>query len=114
QDFATATAEKQAQAAGDDWMAHSIYFIRDSLFFMLLEKACSFADAGQLIRVLRYWGLAFRSVGQHNYARECAVVLVHWRYELTPKLQLALEKSWFVNRWGLPGRFIPSDLSLEQ
>ncbi|KAJ7431901.1 hypothetical protein FB451DRAFT_1421046 [Mycena latifolia] len=71
-DFATATAAKQAQGAGDDWMAHSIYFIRDSLFFCLFEKAVSFADPGHLIRVLKYWGLAFRGVGQHNYARECA------------------------------------------
>ncbi|KAJ7875119.1 hypothetical protein B0H14DRAFT_2343364 [Mycena olivaceomarginata] len=113
-DFATATAARKAQSAGDDWMAHSIYFIRDSLFFMLFEKAVSFADAGQLIRVLKYWGLAFRGVGQHNYARECAEVLVRWRYELPDKLRSALERSWFVNRFGKPGRFIPSDLYLEQ
>ncbi|KAJ7197913.1 hypothetical protein GGX14DRAFT_503908, partial [Mycena pura] len=113
-DFATATAARKAQAAGDDWMAHSIYFIRDSLFFMLFEKAVSFADAGQLMRVLKYWGLAFRGVGQHNYARECAEVLIRWRYELTDKLRTALEKSWFVNRFGKPGRWIPSDLYLEQ
>ncbi|KAJ7851228.1 hypothetical protein B0H14DRAFT_2581467 [Mycena olivaceomarginata] len=113
-DFATATAARKAQSAGDDWMAHSIYFIRDSLFFMLFEKAVSFADAGQLIRVLKYWGLAFRGVGQHNYARECAEVLVRWRYELPDKLRSALERSWFVNRFGRPGRFIPSDLYLEQ
>ncbi|KAJ7474674.1 hypothetical protein B0H11DRAFT_2282210 [Mycena galericulata] len=71
-DFATATAAQKAQAAGDDWMAHSIYFIRDSLFFCMFEKAVSFADPGQLIRVLKYWGLAFRGVGQHNYARHLA------------------------------------------
>ncbi|KAJ7443553.1 hypothetical protein FB451DRAFT_1568645 [Mycena latifolia] len=113
-DFATATAAKQAQGAGDDWMAHSIYFIRDSLFFCLFEKAVSFADPGHLIRVLKYWGLAFRGVGQHNYARECAEVLVRWRYELPDKLRRALERSWFVNRWGIAGRSIASDLYLEQ
>ncbi|KAJ7190204.1 hypothetical protein GGX14DRAFT_580009 [Mycena pura] len=113
-DFATATAAKEAQAAGDDWMAHSIYFIRDSLFFCLFEKAVSFADPGQLIRVLKYWGLAFRGVGQHNYARECAEVLVRWKYELPDKLQRALERSWFINRWGRRGRSIASDLYLEQ
>ncbi|KAJ7784977.1 hypothetical protein DFH07DRAFT_763594 [Mycena maculata] len=113
-DFATATAAQKAQAAGDDWMAHSIYFIRDSLFFCMFEKAVSFADPGQLIRVLKYWGLAFRGVGQHNYARECAEVLVRWRYELPDKLRRALERSWFVNRWGLIGRAIASDLYLEQ
>ncbi|KAJ7367233.1 hypothetical protein DFH08DRAFT_1005503 [Mycena albidolilacea] len=113
-DFPTATAARKAQFTGDDWMAHSIYFIRDSLFFMLFEKAVSFGDAGQLIRVLKYWGLAFRGVGQHNYAHECTEVLVCWRYELTDKLRSALERSWFVNRFGKPGRFIPSDLYLEQ
>ncbi|KAJ7835165.1 hypothetical protein B0H14DRAFT_2363521 [Mycena olivaceomarginata] len=104
--FATATAAKKAQAAGDDWTAHSIYFIRDSLFFCLFEKAVSFADPGQLIRVLKYWGLAFRGVGQHNYARECAEVLVRWRYELPDKLRLGLERSWFISRWGIRGRSI--------
>ncbi|KAJ7455023.1 hypothetical protein B0H11DRAFT_1740201 [Mycena galericulata] len=112
--FATATAAKQAQEAGDDWMAHSIYFIRDSLFFCLFEKAVSFSDPGQLIRVLKYWALAFRGVGQHNYARECAEVLIRWRYELPDKLRRALERSWFVNRWGIVGRSIASDLYLEQ
>ncbi|KAJ7845589.1 hypothetical protein B0H14DRAFT_3683147, partial [Mycena olivaceomarginata] len=113
-EFATATAAQKAQAAGDDWMAHSIYFIRDSLFFCMFEKAISFPDPGQLIRVLKYWGLAFRGVGQHNYARECAEVLVRWRYELPDKLRRALERSWFVNRWGLIGRTITADLYLEQ
>ncbi|KAJ6626401.1 hypothetical protein B0H10DRAFT_2304127 [Mycena sp. CBHHK59/15] len=113
-DFATATAAKLAQDAGDDWMAHSIYFIRDSLFFCMFEKAVSFADAGWLLRVLKYWGLAFRGVGQHNYARECAEVLIRWRYELPAKLRRALERSWFVNRWGIIGRAIGADLYLEQ
>ncbi|KAK7028602.1 hypothetical protein R3P38DRAFT_2622936 [Favolaschia claudopus] len=112
--FATATAAKAAQAAGDDWMAHSIYFIRDALFFCLFEKAVSFGDPGQLIRVLKYWTLAFRGVGQHNYARECAEVLIRWKYELPEKLRTALERSWFINRWGIIGRTIASDLYLEQ
>ncbi|KAF8198719.1 hypothetical protein K438DRAFT_1583825 [Mycena galopus ATCC 62051] len=113
-DFATATAAKKAQVGGDDWMAHSIYFIRDSLFFCLFEKSVCFADPGQLIRVLKYWGLAFRGVGQHNYARECAEVLIRWKYELPDKLRQGLERSWFVHRWGLKGRAIASDLYLEQ
>ncbi|KAK7035018.1 hypothetical protein R3P38DRAFT_3184554 [Favolaschia claudopus] len=107
--FATSTAAKMAQEAGDDWMAHSIYFIRDALFFCLFEKAVSFGDPGQLIRVLKYWTLAFRGVGQHNYARECAEVLIRWKYELPEKLRMALERSWFINRWGIIGRTIASD-----
>ncbi|KAJ7739617.1 hypothetical protein B0H14DRAFT_2407680 [Mycena olivaceomarginata] len=98
--FCNCNCCKKAQAAGDDWMAHSIYFIRDSLFFCLFEKA--------------YWGLAFRGVGQHNYARECAEVLVRWRYELPDKLRLGLERSWFISRWGIRGRSIAADLYLEQ
>ncbi|KAJ6599467.1 hypothetical protein B0H10DRAFT_2323100 [Mycena sp. CBHHK59/15] len=113
-DFATATAAQKGQAAGDDWMAHSIYFIHDSLFFCMFEKAVSFSDPGQLIRVLKYWGLAFRGVGQHNYACECAEVLVRWKYELPDKLRRALERSWFVNCWGIIGCSIVSDLYLEQ
>lgn len=95
-------------------MAHSIYFIRDALFFSVFEHAVSRADAGRLIRVLKYWALSFRGVGQHNYARECVEVLIRWKYELTPKLRNALEKSWFVNRWGKYGRWIAADLYLEQ
>jgi hypothetical protein len=100
--FATATAARKAQSAGDDWMAHSIDLSGVHYFFMLFERAIGFADAGQLIRVLKYWGLAFRGVGQHNYPRECAEVLGRWRYEPTGKLRSALERSWFVNRFGKP------------
>ncbi|KAK6969215.1 hypothetical protein R3P38DRAFT_3337140 [Favolaschia claudopus] len=113
-EFATATAAQAAQAAGDDWMAHSVYFIRDALFFCMFEKAVGFADPGQLIRVLKYWVLAFRGVGQHNYARECAEVLVRWKYELSNKSQQALERSWFIHPQGVRGRSIASDLYLER
>ncbi|KAK7036387.1 hypothetical protein R3P38DRAFT_2517628 [Favolaschia claudopus] len=113
-EFATATAAQAAQAAGDDWMAHSVYFIRDALFFCMFEKAVGFADPGQLIRVLKYWVLAFRGVGQHNYARECAEVLVRWKYELSNKSQRVLERSWFIHPQGVRGRSIASDLYLER
>jgi hypothetical protein len=53
-------------------------------------------------------------VGQHNYARECAEVLIRWKYELHNKLRWALKRSWFINRWGIPGRTIASDFYLEQ
>lgn len=49
-----------------------------------------------------------------NYARECLEILVKWKYELDPHLQDALEKAWFVNRWGIPGRWIATDLYVEQ
>jgi hypothetical protein len=39
---------------------------------------------------------------------------VRWKYELPDKLRWALESSWFINRWGIFGRTIASDLYLEQ
>ncbi|KAG6874447.1 hypothetical protein C0992_007674 [Termitomyces sp. T32_za158] len=114
-EFTTSAAARTAQVEGhDDWMAHSIYFMRDSLFFCEFEDAVSHADPGRVIRVLKYWSLLFRGAGQHNYGRECAEVLVRWKYELTPAQRSALEKSWFVNRWGEKGRSIPADLYVEQ
>ncbi|KAK6966647.1 hypothetical protein R3P38DRAFT_2816019 [Favolaschia claudopus] len=80
----------------------------------MFEKAVGFADPGQLIRVLKYWVLAFRGVGQHNYARECAEVLVRWKYELSNKSQRVLERSWFIHPQGVRGRSIASDLYLER
>lgn len=112
--FATSESAEKAKKGGDDWLAHCIYFIRDALVFCEFEHAVSHADAGRVIRVFKFWALAFRGSGQHNYARECVEVLVKWKYELPPSLRLALEKSWFVNRWGEPSRWIASDLYLEQ
>ena len=100
--------------SGDDWMAHDIYFIRDALLFCEFEQAVAFADPGRVLRVMKYWAFAYRGCGQHNYARECAEVLLQWKYELHNELCKALELSWFVNRWGIPGRAIGADLYLEQ
>lgn len=107
---------EEAKAVNDDYLAHSIYFIRDALLFCEFEHAVtvSYADAGRVLRVLKFWSLSFRGAGLHNYARECLELLVRWKYELEPPLQAALEKSWFVNRWGLPGRCIAADLYVEQ
>ncbi|KAG6835515.1 hypothetical protein H0H93_000635 [Arthromyces matolae] len=110
----TRSAAKAQDIDKDDVMAHSIYFMRDALTFLEFEHAVSHGDAGRVLRVLKYWSLAFRGAGQHNYARECVEILLKWTYETTPELRLALESSWFVNRWGEEGRFIASDLYLEQ
>jgi hypothetical protein len=72
----SATADK-AKAARDDWFAHWIYFIHDALWFCEFEHGVSHGDAGCVIRVFKYWAFAFRDAGQHNYARECAEVLVN-------------------------------------
>ena len=99
---------------GDDWEAHDILFIRDSLLFCEFEQAVAYADPGRILRVMKYWCLLFRGASQHNYARECAEVLIKWKYELDEMLKMALERAWFVNRWGLEGRWIPTDLYVEQ
>ncbi|KAJ3515060.1 hypothetical protein NLJ89_g1998 [Agrocybe chaxingu] len=111
---ASQKAGKKMRDLGDDWMAHDIYFIRDALLFCEFEQAISFADAGRVLRVMKYWAFSFRGCGQHNYARECAEVLVKWKYELDNELRKILERSWFYNRWGLPGQWIPTDLYVEQ
>ncbi|KAJ7463566.1 hypothetical protein FB451DRAFT_1180056 [Mycena latifolia] len=107
-------AVKKAKAANDDYVAHSVYFIQDALFFCKFEKSVSIADAGGVMRVLKYWALAFRGAGQHNYARECVEVIIRTKYEMTDALRLAREKSWFYNRRGIYGRSIAADLYLEQ
>jgi hypothetical protein len=100
--------------AGDDWEAHDIYFIRDALIFCEFEQAVAYADSGRVLRVMKYWALSFRGAGQHNYARECAEVLIKWKYELDEMLRRALERAWFINHWGLDGRWIATDLYIEQ
>lgn len=112
-DFATANSARSAQEKQDDYMAHDIYFIHDALVFLEFEQGVSHADAGRVLRVLKYWCLAFRGARQHNYARECAEILLRWKYETTPASRAVLERLWFVNLHGKPGRWIASDLYLE-
>ncbi|KAF6754008.1 hypothetical protein DFP72DRAFT_813583 [Ephemerocybe angulata] len=112
--WATTASAEHAKAQKDDWAAHDIYFIRDALLFCEFEQAVSYADPGRVLRVMRYWCLAFRGAGQHNYARECAEILLRWKYELSDDLREVLERSWFVNRWGKDGQWIAADLYLEQ
>lgn len=111
--FATAKAAHDAKEKNDDWLARSILFMRDALIFCEFESAVSHADAGRVIHVLKYWTYAFRGAGMHNYARECLEVVLKWKYELTDALRSALERSWFYNRSGLPGRWIATDLYIE-
>jgi len=83
QSLETTKSAEDAKSKNDDWLAHGIYFIRDALLFCEFEKAVATADAGCVIRVLKYW------------------CFVKWKYETHGALRRALEQSWFVNRWGL-------------
>ncbi|KZV94667.1 hypothetical protein EXIGLDRAFT_834868, partial [Exidia glandulosa HHB12029] len=111
--YATVAAAEKAQAAGDDVLAHSIYFIMDALRFCAFESAVSFADAGRILIILKCWVFDFRGARCHNYARECVEILLRWKYELNDALRKMWQSAWFVNVWGKPGRFIASDLYLE-
>ncbi|KAJ7496051.1 hypothetical protein B0H11DRAFT_1910318 [Mycena galericulata] len=113
-DFTAAINAESAKNVNNDYYAHSLYFIRDALIFCFFEHAVAFADAGGVLRVLKFWALSFRGAGLHNYARECIEILLQWKYELTPEAQAAKEQAWFFNRFGLRGRNIASDLYLEQ
>ena len=112
-EFAMPGAATEAQCRGDDWKAHSMYFICNSLLFLVFENYISRADAGGVLRVLKCWAYSFIGAGMWNYACECLEVLVVWKYELPEELCRALEQAWFMNRWGKPGQFIPMDLYLE-
>lgn len=114
-DFTEAQNIEKAKNINDDYYAHSQYFVRDALIFCVYKHGVAFADAGVVLRVLKYWAFSFRGAGLHNYARECIEILLQWKYyELTPEMQAAKEQAWFYNQWGLRGRNIASDLYLEQ
>ncbi|KAJ7199822.1 hypothetical protein GGX14DRAFT_661229, partial [Mycena pura] len=113
-DFATPDAARRAKAVKDDWMAHTIYFIRDALLFLEFEAGVRYADPGRVLRIMKYWAMMFRGAGQHNYARECVEFLIFFKYETPPMMQKVMERAWFYNRWGVRGRSIPADLYLEQ
>ncbi|KAK0466076.1 uncharacterized protein EV420DRAFT_1474879 [Desarmillaria tabescens] len=101
--YVSPKSTEEAQTAGDDWLAHSIYFVRDSLLFCEFEDAVAYADAGRVLRVMKFWCLAYQGS-----------LLLTWQYELNDALRATLECAWFYNRWGLPGRFIATDLYMEQ
>ena len=93
----TQAAEEAQEKHLDDWLAHCILFIQDTLFFLEFEHAVSNADAGRVIHVLKYWILHFCGAGQHNYVRECAEVLLKWKYKMLDALHKVSEKAWFFN-----------------
>jgi hypothetical protein len=112
--YATSMAASQAEEISDDYLRHGILFIRDALTFVEFEHSIAHADPKRLVLVLHYWAMSFRGAGLHNYARECLEIILTMEREVSPELRRVLEHSWFVNRWGIRGRAIASDLWLEQ
>ncbi|KAG9015670.1 hypothetical protein FRB90_004558 [Tulasnella sp. 427] len=111
--WATSQAGLAAQRQEDDVLAHACWFLRDTLTFMEFESAVSHADAGRVLKIVKLWSYMFRGAGLYNYAREALELLSVWSKELPAGLKTNLEMSWFVNRWGKPGRFIAADLYVE-
>lgn len=112
--FATSMAADQALDINDDYLRHGILFIRDALTFVEFEHSIAHADPKRLVLVLHYWAMSFRGAGLHNYARECLEIILTLEREVSPEMREVLEHCWFVNRWGIKGRAIASDLWLEQ
>ncbi|KAF8582225.1 hypothetical protein K439DRAFT_1618454 [Ramaria rubella] len=75
-DFATSSAAGKVKEANDDWLAHSIYFIWDALLFLIFEQYVSFADAGGILCVYKFWVYSFRGARMWNYAWECLEVIL--------------------------------------
>ncbi|KAF5334932.1 hypothetical protein D9611_010044 [Ephemerocybe angulata] len=111
--YPTSAAAADALALGDEVKAHSLLFMRDMLFFWEFCDAIRDADVGRMWVVYDFWVLMFRGAGCHNYANELLEMKAQFEYEFPPLLRDVVERTWLVNRWGIAGRSIPTDLYLE-
>jgi len=111
--YATTSAAHDALEAGDDVLAHSILFIRDSLFFWEFCDAIRDADVGRMWVVYDFWVFMMRGAGCHNYGNEILEMKAQFLHEFPPLLCEVVERTWLVNRFGKKGRSIPTDLYLE-
>jgi hypothetical protein len=111
--FTTTRAAHNAIHSGDEVLAHSILFIRDSLLFWEFCDAICDADVGRMWLVYNFWVFMMRGAGCHNYGNEILEMKAQFLYELPPLLREIVERCWLVNRWGKKGHSIPTDLYLE-
>jgi hypothetical protein len=112
-EFASTDAAERAAAAEDDVLQHAILFIRDALLFREFSEAIQDADVGRMWAIYHVWTFAFRGAGCTNYANELLEMRAQYYHEMTPKLRELLERTWLVNRWGMKGRSIGTDLFIE-
>ncbi|KAF8871852.1 hypothetical protein CPB84DRAFT_1854765 [Gymnopilus junonius] len=68
--FMTTSAAHEALEIGDEVLAHSILFIRDSLFFWEFCDAIRDADVGRMWVVYDFWVYMMHGAGCHNYGNE--------------------------------------------
>lgn len=98
----------------DEWNTFDIFFCRHTAVPPVRASCIIVGRSWRILRNLKYWFLSFRDAGQHNYSRECAEVVLRWKYELSKSLRTLLERSCVVKRWGNEGRSIAADLYLRQ
>ena len=97
----------------DEVLKHSKLFIRDALTFWVFSDAVRHEDVGTMWLVYSFWLFMFRGAGCHNYGNEILEMVAQFTYEMDTSLREVVERTWLVNRWGKPGRAIPTDRYLE-
>ena len=111
--YAMASEADTSLGADDEILKHSKLFIRDALTFWVFSDAIRCEDVGLMWLIYTFWLFMFRGAGCTNYGGEILEMFAQFWYEMHPILQRILERTWLVNRWGVPGRAIPADLYLE-
>ena len=112
-EFASTAAAHDALEKGDEVLAHSMFFMRDSLMFVEFCEAIKRADVGRMWMVYNHWIFMMRGAGLHNYGNELLEMKAQFLYEYSAELCEIVEHTWLVNRWGIRGKSIPTDLYLE-
>lgn len=112
-EYAMAFGADSSLHLDDEVLKHSKLFIRDALTFWVFSDAIQWEDVGLMWLVYTFWLFMFRGAGCHNYGNEILEMMAQFRYEMSTELQQIVERTWLVNRWGIPGRAIPTDLYLE-
>ncbi|CAA7263910.1 unnamed protein product [Cyclocybe aegerita] len=111
--YTTTSAAQDALDSGDELLAHSILFMRDSLFFWEFCDAIRDADVGRMWIVYNFWVFMMRGAGCHNYGNEILEMKAQFQHEFPDLLCEIVKHTWLINCWGRRGRSIPTDLYLE-
>lgn len=112
-EYAMAFEADNSLSANDDVLKHSKLFIRDALTFWVFSDAIRYEDVGLMWLIYSFWLFMFRGAGCHNYGNEVLEMIAQFWYEKSESLRRIMERTWLVNRWGMLGRAIPTDLYLE-
>lgn len=112
-EYAMGFGAEDPPGADDDILTHSKLFIRDALTFWVFSDAIRHEDVGLMWLVYHFWLFMFRGAGCHNYGNEILEMVAQFTYEMSGELWRIVERTWLVNRWGICGRAIPTDLYLE-